>query len=187
MIKKLLTISLATCMGLSCVVGNFSNVKAYEKDVVPSDELVESEVSVYLDDENYLVATLDSDGVECYVNPIGATDEYYYLESYSRTSGEFVLKTERYSKYYQAGVALVKLANASSLFWKPVNDAVIDAAFVTVTTFVPSVSKNYNTVVTHYATYAKATYRIEVGGQVSRYATYTNLKVPTKKAYDYNG
>ena len=150
MFNKLLVVSLATCLSMACI----TNVKAYEKNEVMDNY---AEEVLYLDDDNCLVSTLDEDGIECYVNPRGATDEYYYLESYRRYGSEFVLKTERYSQYYNAGKVLIRLANVSSVFWKPVNDALLEA-----------------------------TYRIEVGGQFSRYATYTRLKVPSKKVYSYN-
>lgn len=176
--KKTIRFLLATCLVFSCFIANISSAKAYDNNMDVEN--------LYLDGENYLVASLDDEGVECYVNPRGATDEYYYLESYRRYGNEFVLKTERYSQYYQAGITLIGLANVSNIFWTPVNSAVLNAAFYAVTNFIPSVSRNYNTVVTHYATYGEATYRIEVGGQFSRYATYTNLKVPSRKVYNYS-
>lgn len=183
-VKKMISISLVICFSFSCFLGNIIKAEAYDNS---KQEHITTEAVVYLDEENYLIATTDPKGEVCYINPRGATDEYYYLQSTRTYGSEFVLQVEKYSNYYNAGIAIASLATATKISWGPFTSyTVLKASFEIVKGFVPSVSRSYDTVVTHYAVYGEAVYRVEVAGEFRRYATYSNLKVPTRKVYNYS-
>lgn len=180
-LKKVFT--LIMCCGLAL------SSSLFNCDVAKATENQEDIVTFSAEEHSYLVETVDPNATPCYVDvrTRGATDEYYYLESHRTYGNEFVIKTERYSAHYDAGVALVTFASASGIKWIPAKaGTILSATFTLVKNYIPLISDSYNTVVTHYGVYGEAVYRVEVAGQFRRYATYSDLKVPTKKVYNYS-
>ena len=180
--KKTINFATVVAIAFSLIVCAFASpVNAEEKTSSNQNEQLEA-----LFTPEGFVSQVDASGETYYIDPKGASDEYYYLESYSTYGSEFVIQTERYSDYLQAGIGVVSLATATAVIWAPVPaGTILKATFDIVKGFVPSVSKWYNTTVTHYGRYGQARFRVEVAGQFRRYATYSDLKVPTRKVYNY--